>query len=64
MGFFLRPSLVGEMFPAAESLEQIGEGAKETAAKTAASEDSGINRPLSQDVSYEPFELMPDAIRH
>jgi hypothetical protein len=34
MGFFLRPSLVGEMFPAAESLEQIGEGAKETAAKT------------------------------
>src|ERR1700730_6395765 len=28
MGFFLRPSLVGEMFPAAESLEQIGEGAK------------------------------------
>jgi hypothetical protein len=28
MGVFLRPSLVGEMFPAAESLEQIGEGAK------------------------------------
>ena len=28
MGVFLRPSLVGEMFPATESLEQIGEGAK------------------------------------
>jgi hypothetical protein len=27
-GVFLRPSLVGEMFPAAESLEQIGEGAQ------------------------------------
>lgn len=28
MGVFLRPSLVGEMFPAAESLEQIGESAQ------------------------------------
>jgi len=27
MGVFLRPSLVEEMYPAAESLEQIGEGA-------------------------------------
>jgi hypothetical protein len=38
LGVHLRPQLVGEMFPAAESLEQIGEGSKAEVLRTIGSD--------------------------
>jgi hypothetical protein len=57
MGFFLRPSLVGEMFPAAESLEQIGEGAKSEVLRAIGSDSvSAITRRNAVAVWMEVYK--------